>query len=285
MADAITGKTEVDATIEEIVSTRVQMVLTNSMVAWPLMSDYSEQVGPGMDTLKIPRFGSFTVATKVENTAVDAQVNAFSTDDLALSSYKVIQWLLEDIANLQAKVSVNSAYIDQAGKDLAAEMDLTLLAGLDAGVSTSAPDHDIKYNDATNEDLEAIDITEARRLLNVQNVPMEDRWGIIPPDKEKDLLNISDFVKVNESGSIGALRNGQIGRIFGFDIVVSNQMNTANSSLFGHKSAAAVARQLMPKSEIDRDLPNLSDRYSVSHIYGTKVLDSGKRFVRFTTTP
>ncbi len=284
MADALTGKTEVDATVEEIVSTRIQEVLTDAMVAWPLMMDFSPQVGPGMDKLKIPRFGNFTVDSKTENTAVDAQVNAFSTDDLDLDQHKVVQFLIEDIADLQAKIAVVSAYIDQAARDLAAEMDATLLADLDANPSTVSPDHDVKYNDTVNNDLEKIDITEARRLLDVQNVPKADRWGIIPPDKEKDLLNISEFVRVDESGGSAALRNGQIGRLFGFDIVMSNQLNTAGSSLWGHSSAAAVARQMQPRVEQDRDLPNLADRHSISHLYGTHVLDSGKRFVRFTET-
>jgi len=161
-----------------------------------------------------------------------------------------------------------------------------LLQALDDDVSTSTPDHDIKYNDATNEDLERTDILEAKRLLDVANVPKDSRWSIISPAQEKNLLLINEFVLVNESGMAGSLRNGQIGRLFGFDIVVSNQIPQADGgpSYFGHPSTQAVARQLMPKVEMDRDLPNLGDRHSISHIYGTKVLDGGKRHVRFTET-
>lgn len=285
MADALTGKTEVDATIEDIVSLRIQEVLTAEMVAWPLMSDYSAEVGPGMDTLKIPKFGNFTVSSKSENTPVDAQVNAFSTDNLALDKHEAVQFLVEDIADVGSKISIVAAYLDQAGRDLAAKMDSNLLSALDSGVSTSAPDHDVKYNDATNEDLEKVDILEARKLLDVARVPKGDRWAIIPPSQEKNLLLISEFVRVDESGGSMALRNGQVGKLFGFDVVVSTQMATATSSLFGHRSAAAVARQMLPKVEQDRDLPNLADRHSISHIYGVKILDAGKRYVRFTETP
>lgn len=284
MADALTGVTEIDAVAEELVSTRVQSVLTDAMVAWPLMSDFSDQAGPGIDKIKIPKFSNFTVNDKSENTAADAQINAFSTDDLSLNQHKVVQFLIEDIASTQAKVSVISAYLDQAARDMAADMDSEILAALDAGVSTSAPDHDVKYNDATNEDLEKTDILEASRLLNVQNVPRSNRWAIIPPSQEKNMLLISDFVKVNESGDASALRNGMIGRVFGFDFYVSNQLNTATSCLFGHPQAAAVARQTQMKIEQDRDLPNLADRHSLSHLYGVKVLDGGKRYVRFTET-
>ena len=285
MADALTGKTEVSAVVETVVANRIQMVLTAEMVVWPLMSDYSDLVGPGMDTLKIPRFSNFTVSAKSENTAVDAQTNTISADSLLLDKHEVVQVLIEDIASLQSKIGLVAAYVDQAAKDMAAKMDANLIVALDAGVSTSAPDHAVKFTDATNEDIEKLDILGARELLNIAKVPQSERWGIVDPTQEKYLLNISEFTRIDEAGSSAALRNGQVGKLFGFDIVLYQGVeNTANAAYFGHKSAMAVARQLMPKVEQDRDLPNLSDRHSVSHIYGYKVLDSGKRFVQITET-
>lgn len=286
MADLLTGVTEIDAVSEEVVSLRIQQVLTAEMVVWPLMSDYSDQVGPGMDKLKIPKFSNFTVDTKTENTAVEAQTNAFSTDDMTLDVYDVVQFNLEDIANLQAKANILASYLDQASKDMAAKMDARVIKALDDNPSTSNPDHAIAYNDATNEDLEKVDILEARKLLNVAKVPMSGRWGIINPSKEKDLLAISEFVRVDEAGSSAALRNGQIGRLFGFDIVLYQGVeDLAGASYFGHTSALAVARQMSPKIESQRKIEYLSDRWSISHLYGIKVLDSGKRFVRIIETP
>lgn len=121
MADALTGLTEVDSTIEDLVSMRVQQTLIAEMVVWPLMTDYSEGVGKGMDTVKIPRTAGFSVSSKSENTAADASLNAFSTDDLALSKYKYVQFLVEDIASLQSKVNVEAQYLDDAAKALAAD--------------------------------------------------------------------------------------------------------------------------------------------------------------------
>lgn len=282
MADAITGVTEILA--EDVISMRVQAVLIEEMKVWPLMSDYTDQVGPGMDSVKIPKISSFTVASKAENTAVDAQVNAVTSDDLPLTAHKVIQFLLEDIASVQSKIDLVANYIDVAARDLAADMDVAVLTELDDNPSTSAPDHDVKYNDTSNNDLEKVDILEARRLLNVQKVPSSQRWAIIPPDKEKDLMGITEFTRVDEAGASAALRNGQIGRLFGFDVIMTTLIPTSGVSLFGHASSMAVARQIAPKIEMDRDLANLSDRHSISHLYGVKLLDAGKRFVRFTET-
>lgn len=278
MADALSGLTEVSGTIEAIVSATVQEVLTAEAIMPPLVSDWSSMAGPGMDRVKIPRFSNFTVNTKSENVAVDAQVNAFSTDDLIMDKHKVVQWLLEDIANLQSKVAVTQAYIQQSAKDLAAEMDQTILDALEAGASAAAPDHRIAYTDGVNNDIEKADILNARKLLNIAKVPMADRAMVISPAQEAFLLAIGEFVKVNESGSEASLRNGLIGKLFGFDCYVSPLAEDLKSMFF-HKSALAFARQLAPRYKTQDDLANLGVRHSVDHIYGCKVLDSGKRIV------
>lgn len=280
MADAISGLTEAGTTIEALVSAEVQAVLNANVVVPPLVSDYSAMVGPGMDRVKIPRFGKFTVNTKSENTAVDAQLNAFSTDDLILDQHKVIQVLVEDIADLQSKVNMTQAYVQQMAMDLAVEMDQKLIDDIESGTSAAAPDHKRAYADATS--LAKADILLARKLLNEQNVPLDGRSAIISPAEEASVLAISEFVRVDESGGSEALRNGRIGKLFGFDFYVSSQAEDLKS-LFIHKSCHAFARQLAPRVKTFEDVPNLAMRYSIDHIYGSKTLDSGKRQVLIGT--
>ena len=283
MSDALSGKTEVDSTVEDVVSAEIQMVLVATAVMPGTLLDFSAAVRPGMDTLKIPKFGAFTVASKSENTAVDAQLNAFSSDDLALDKHKVVQWLLEDIANLQAKVAVNQAYVNQAGKDLAAEMDLTIINALESGVSTSAPDHKVAYaNSGSANTIGKADIVGARKLLSVQNVPLADRYLLVDPASEADILSIDAFVKANEIGSDEPVRNGEIGKLYGFTVLVSAQAETAKSLAY-HKTAAAFARQMMPRYQTESALAHLGGRHSVDHLYGVKVLDAGKRLVLLGT--
>lgn len=275
MADVLTGLTETSATAEAIVSAEVQEVLVAQMVVPPTISDYSSMVGPGMDRVKIPRFGSFTVNTKAENTAVDAQSVAFATDSLLLDQHKVVQVLVEDIADLQAKVAITQVYVQQMAKDLAADMDLKLINDIETGTSASAPDHRVAYAGAT---LAKADILGARQLLNTQNVPMADRTLLVSPVSEAALMAISEFTRVDEAGGSAALRNGQIGKLFGFDVIMSSQVEDAKTLAY-HKSAHAFARQLAPRVQQFNDIPNLAQRWSVDHIFGSKSLDSGKRQV------
>lgn len=279
MADQITTNTEVDVTIEEIVSTKVQEVLTATAVMPNLIMDMSSDVGPGMDVLKLPRFGNFAVQTKVAGVKVDAQTNSFSSDDLALDQHKVIQFLVEDISSLQSKVSFVQAYVEQAAKDMAAEMDQKCLNDLEANVSAAAPDHKRAYAGAT---LAKADVLLARQLLNEAKVPLDGRSAVISPAEEAALLAIAEFVRVDESGGSEALRNGRIGKLFGFDMYVSPQAEDLKS-LFFHKTAQVFARQLAPRTQSQPDLENLAVRWSVDHIYGVKTLDSGKRVVLLGT--
>lgn len=272
MADALTGLTEVDPTIETVVSMKIQEVLNANIVMPSTVMDYSDQVGPGMDTLDIPNFGKFTVGTKAENTAADASVNAFSKVSLSLNRHKYIQFLIEDIASLQSKVAVSQAYVAQAAVDLANEMDQYILDTLEAGASASAPDHKIAYVGST---IAKADILAARAALNAQNVPMADRYLSISPAEEAALLAIAEFTQVNTSGDNNSFRNGELGRLFGF-IVLLNTKGEDAKSMFWHKTGLAFARQLAPRVKTFDDVPNLAMRYSIDHIYGGVALD-GKR--------
>jgi hypothetical protein len=270
MADALSGLTEVASNIETIVSLQVQEVLNANVVMPSTVMDLSSQVGPGMDTLKIPNFGKFTVGTKAENVAADAQTNAFSSTSLSLNRHKYVQWLVEDIASLQSKIAVSQYYVQQASIDLANEMDQFILDTLEAGPSAAAPDHKIAYVGAT---IAKADILAARAALNLQNVPMSDRFMSITPAEEAALLAIAEFTQVNTSGDPNAFRNGELGRIFGFTVLLNTKGEDAKS-MFWHKNSMCFARQLAPRIKTFDDVPNLGMRYSIDHIYGGVVLQS-----------
>lgn len=61
------------------------------------------------------------------------------------------------------------------------------------------------------------DFAAIRKALNKANVPMSNRVAIWDPDADAAFTQIGNIVKVNESGSPQALREGEIGRIYGLD--------------------------------------------------------------------
>lgn len=279
MSDQLTTTSEVDASIGELVNAEMQEVLTATAIMPPLVTDVSALSEPGIDTIKFPKMGNFQVVKKLPGVPVDAQVNAVSTDDLALDQHGVVQFLLEDVAKLQSKVNFSQSYIQQAAKDLAVEMDQFIIDALEAGASASAPDHRVAY---AGSDIADADIVGARKLLNTQKVPLADRSLVVNEDSESAILLISNFVKANEVGSDEVVREGRIGRLRGFNVWMT-PLGERLKSLAFHKSALVFGRQLQPRYQTESSLKDLGERHSLDHLYGVKVMDSGKRVVMLGT--
>ncbi len=269
------GLTEVSATSMEIVASIVQETLKQEAKLLPTIMDYSAFAGKGASSVKVPRRNTFSAADKTENTALTAQELTFAVDTISLDKNKAIYAALEKIAEVQATPNVEAEIVMEMAKELALQVDKDIYTEL-LLASAAAPDHRIAFAGAS---LAQTDLLEARRLLNVQNVPMDNRFLAIAPDEEKALLAISDFVRADAYGSAGGLINGEIGRLYGMVVVMSNVV-TAGLPIVYHKSAVGFAQQLMPEYQTDFDLKNTAKEYLLNHIYGVEVLDSGKRQVK-----
>ena len=278
MADAPIGVTETTATSYDLVSELVQMELSQEANLVHTCQDFSGQVRKGADSVKIPRFDSFTAQDKTENTAVELQAITASADQLDLTTYKATPVRLEDIADLQAVVNMEAEIVARLATALVRAIEADARAALD-DVSSSAPDHDI---DSDGYSLAAVDVLEAKRLLDVQKVPKGDRYMAIHPTQCKEILQISDFIQQDRYPQQQALMNGEIGMLYGFKVIESVDVE-ADKPLFYHKSHCAFARQMAPKFEKQRaPLVNFATDYALSCLYGFKVLDAGVRGVRIT---
>lgn len=83
-------------------------------------------------------------------------------------------------------------------------------------------------------------LVRARKTLNMRNVDVNNRILLLGADLEEELLNSPNLVKANEAGSDSALRDASIGRIAGFDAIVSNSI-PANEAYVFHKTAFVLA--------------------------------------------
>lgn len=183
MANEI-GVTEVDATRQDLVASLVQEVLKQKSILLPTIMDYSAFAVPGAKSVSIPRRTQLAAANKVENTDLTAQEITFAADKIDLNLHKAIYSKLEKIAGIQANVSVETEIIMEMANELALQVDKDILAELRLA-SAAAPDHRLQYANTPTDTIQAVDILEARRLLNVQVAPMEDRYMLISPDQEK----------------------------------------------------------------------------------------------------
>ena len=95
------------------------------------------------------------------------------------------------------------------------------------------------------------DIVAARKAMNVNQCPFDGRNIVLSTQHESDCLNTAIFVQADQSGSTDALTNANLGRKFGFDIYMSqnvplwvpdttNPTATLNQSLAFHRNALAL---------------------------------------------
>lgn len=126
-------------------------------------------------------------------------------------------------------------------------------------------------------------MNRANRLLDIQNVPTNDRWFVANPifwevmGDENSRLMEAFFTGDSKS----PIRNGLVldGEIRGFRGYKSNNtpdaLNTTSGggyvALFGHMSALATASQIS-KTEAFRDPDSFADVVRGLHMYGRKVL-------------
>jgi hypothetical protein len=78
----------------------------------------------------------------------------------------------------------------------------------------------------------------ARKILNIQNVPMAGRVLLLGANLEEDFLNSDHLTLVDQSGSDSALRDGTLGRILGFTVITSNAIDPDIGYAF-HQTAVA----------------------------------------------
>ena len=137
-------------------------------------------------------------------------------------------------------------------------------------------------------------LVEARRLLNVANVPQSDRIIVCGSDMEAAFLNDPHLNRYNQSGSDSALRDAVIGDMAGFrNIVVSNALPPGFGVAY-HRTAFVMSMQAPDNPRgatmsarkslggldmrwlMDYDFRNLQDRSVLDAYAGTGVIADGK---------
>lgn len=189
---------------------------------------------------------------------------------------------IDDVEAAQARGSVMADAISEAGYSLGEKMDLSVAslysqaqaANVVSAVTLLTLAASPTWSTLAAQAYDSI-LVPLKVKLDEANVPQAGRYCIIPPWLHGVLLRDGRFVKVNESGTDEGLRNGQVGRAAGFDIMISNNVPvpTANNYIItaGVNSAITFASQLV-KTEAYRPQSDFSDAVKGLGVWGTKVI-------------
>ena len=296
-------KTTADKFIPEIWSDEIIAAYKKNLVAANLFSKMSFKGKKG-DVLHIPKPTRGDAALKAASSQVTL-IAATETEVLVnVNKHYEYSRLIEDIVEVQALSSLRRFYTDDAGYALAKRVDIDLVQlgrGVNgatigtndyatAAASTNAfigSTGATVYNSSTSNAaaLGEAGIRRSIQRLDDQDVPMTDRFLIVPPSSRNTLMSIQRFTEqafVGEAGSANTIRIGQIGDVFGVKVFVSTNADTAAGTsgtdricLLAHKDAFVLAEQMGVRSQTQYKQEYLGTLFTSDMLYGVAELRDG----------
>jgi len=279
--------------IPEIWSDQIIAAYKANLVLAGLVSNI-EHNGKKGDIIHLPKFTTYLDATaKVANTVVDIQTQTDTEVQVTLNKHYERSYVREDIAELQAIESWRASFADRAGYGLSRQIEndiRDLAATWNSGTNYSGAF--IGSDGATAWDLTGAGngtaftdagLRRAIQRLDDSDVPMVDRYLLIPPVEKRKLLDIPKLVEqafVGEAGDENSIRNGFVGDIYGTKVYMSTNVKEIESAdstdyrvcLMFQKQALVLAIQQAVRFQEQYKLEALGTLVVADVVYGTKTL-------------
>ena len=290
--------------IPELWSDEVIGAYKSNLVTANLVTKLSHKGKKG-DTIYIPVPARGAASAKAANTQVVLSAATNTAVTVSINKHYEYSKLIEDIAEVQSLASMRKFYTDDAGFALATQVDTDIVtlwegfqggtvAGANAAAWEKAVIGSVGTTLYTGNSSNAADITDAgiRAMilkLDNANVPMDNRYIVMPPIAANDLLGINRFTEQQFIGNGDAIKTGKIGMIYGVDVYISSNCPTTTTGntatdrvgcLF-HKDALVLAEQVGVRSQTQYKQEYLGDLFTADTLYGVAELrnDAGVAFV------
>lgn len=273
------GATAADVFRPNIWSKEVLMFLKKNLVLVPLVKHYDADVKGSGKTLEIPNVSAISANLKQQNTVVTLNYNTETKTTINLDQHYESSFIVEDLVQTQSAYNLRSDYTQAAAYAISEKMD-----GILANAMTSSFTGYGAYGTALNDNL----ILTVNRYLSENSAPRSNRYIVVHPKGEAELLAIDKYVRYDALGIGGdknSIKNGKIGEIYGAEVFMSQNLvflDTATdeyNSLFFHQEAFAVAIQQEPRTQAQYKQEYLGWLVTVDVLFGLKELRSGLGFV------
>jgi N4-gp56 family major capsid protein len=251
--------------------------------------DYEGDIKQQGDTVHVTQIGSPTVRAYDKTADIETEDLTDTDNTLVINQGDYFSFRVNDIDKVQAAGDFQSPASEQAGIKLRDNVD-RYIAGLFYNGALAANklgrvtvlDAEPEY--VTTGQISAYQVlVRLREKLDLQSVPTEGRYAVVPPEFVSALLLDKRYTDLSGSGSTVPLLNGQVGRSSGFDILVSNNIRTVAESggtgtgsttdkvvVAGVPSATSFANQLT-EVEALREQKRFADQVRGLNIYGAKI--------------
>ena len=263
--------------IPEVWSARLLSSLKKSLVfAGPGVAnrDYEGDIRQSGDTVRITSISRPTIGDYVKNsTTITPETLTDAQRSLLISQSKYFAFEVDDIDMRQA--ANGGALMNEAASEAAyglADVADQYVAGLYTEVQAA---NAISTTAITDPAKAVKGLLDLKTKLDVADVPTQGRYVVVPPWYLNLLLQSDLFARVDASGTSEGLRNGTVGRAWGFDVMMSNNCVLITGDdyavMAGVPGAISFAEQIV-KVEAYRPESAFSDALKGLHLYGAKVV-------------
>jgi hypothetical protein len=186
---------------------------------------------------------------------------------LDIDQEKAFSVNVDDVDRVQAS-SEFGPWVDSAGRALAEDAEEYLLDLMIAGATNGNPGDVVM--DTADEAKAAV--REIRKIMANNKVPAAGRFLVVNPDMADLLIQGLDDVSV--AGTDSELRNGVIGRLYGFTVVESPLLENATSTpgaVGYHEAMVGFVNQVQSLESL-RNPTKFADIVRGLNVYGGKVI-------------
>jgi hypothetical protein len=256
--------------------------------------DYEGPISGFGDTVKINEIGDITVSSYTSGGTLTWQSLTDAQKILLIDQAKTFSFTIDDIDAAQANPKVMNAAMQAASYAVADTID-QFIAGLYAGAgiynttnmgSAAAPI-------ATTTGNVLLTLSYIGRYMDEKNVPKQDRFLLIPPWFHQKLVLTEvgglTATAVPKVFSDGVLTSGYVGQVYGFNLLLSNNVtNTGSagsviSAIMGlNRTAISYAGQISKIAAVNRE-SYFDEGVKGLYVYGAKVVRPDALAVSYVT--
>lgn len=268
--DVITGNTEIGNTKQDLIAAVVQRELAFKAKLTPFFTDLSSLVGPGMQSISIPKLSSFTVADRAEGVAGEISALTSSVDKLDLNQNLYVSWLIDPMTAIQSNIPAQLEFAKRAAAAQARKIDELIINELGsiahAFINVGA-DANVTYANL---------LTMVRELEENEANIQECVWMVSPAQKEA-MFGLTEVKQAQNFGQ-AVLPGGVIGQFLGIPVVMHSGISSVQVYL-AEKSALGYAFQKTASyAEQDEIAYGVgAKRAAIDQLFGLKGMQLGQK--------
>lgn len=208
-------------------------------------TSFSEETSNKGDTVIVPLVGTLSATTFNQNYEVGG--GTLTAVTVSINQHKIVPLSLTDVQFANSSVAQIEKWGYQAGQALGNQ----IISSVWTLITSGAPAYFATGYTYPVASWNASRLVTVRQALTVAKVPMDNRTLFLDPTSYGQMLTDTSVAYSSYYGANKAIVEGQVPRVYGFDIRESNLIPTTDT-MYGfavHPSALAVAvRALAPQA-------------------------------------